>query len=301
MTQLSLLTVPADAWMVALVETSLRISVVLLAAGGIAMVLRRSSANLRHLVWALALAGALLVPVGASYLPAVNLPVRLPWLALGGVAAADRAQRVWEISSAMSAGVTLGDTEDAEGLPVRPAGVVTPPNASAASGRALPSVAGAASPGSGVPQPDSRRTAVVPSWSQLLAGGVDRRCRGPAPQNRSRYGGDTATGPSRRAATGQRVAETRRRAGPSDRVDPTGAGAEQHPDGGTDDLGLAPPGRAGARDGRRLVGRPEAGGVAARVEPREAARLRVAARGAGRLCRLLVQPACLAWRPCVAD
>ena len=170
MTQLSLLTVPADAWMVALVETSLRISVVLLAAGGIAMVLRRSSANLRHLVWALALAGALLVPVGASYLPAVNLPVRLPWLALGGVAAADRAQRVWEISSAMSAGVTLGDTEDAEGLPVRPAGVVTPPNASAASGRALPSVAGAASPGSGVPQPDSRRTAVVPSWSQLLAG-----------------------------------------------------------------------------------------------------------------------------------
>jgi len=144
--------------MVALVETSLRISVVLLAAGGLAMVLRRSSANLRHLVWALALAGALLLPVGASYLPAVDLPVRLPWLALGGVADADRAQSVWEISSAMSAGVTLGDTEDADGLTVRPAGVVTSPNASAAS------------PGSGVPQPDSRRTAVVPSWPQLLAG-----------------------------------------------------------------------------------------------------------------------------------
>ena len=86
MNQLSLLRVPADAWLVALVDTSLRLSVILLVAGIIAMVLRRSSANLRHLVWALALAGALILPVGASYLPTFSLPVPRPLLSFARVA-----------------------------------------------------------------------------------------------------------------------------------------------------------------------------------------------------------------------
>ena len=49
MTQLNFLTVSADTWLLVLVETSLRLSVILLVAGVIAMVLRRSAANLRHL------------------------------------------------------------------------------------------------------------------------------------------------------------------------------------------------------------------------------------------------------------
>ena len=56
-------------------EATLRTSAVLLVSGAIAFGLRGGPATLRHLVWALALVGVLLAPVGATYLSAIDLPV----------------------------------------------------------------------------------------------------------------------------------------------------------------------------------------------------------------------------------
>ena len=149
MNQLNVLTMPADAWLEALVETSLRLSLVLLAAGGIAIVLRRSSANLRHLVWALALAGGLLLPLGASYLPAVNLPLPAPLL---GLAASDIAVDERLADSPVSTPVGAGAEEDAAGPATRPL------------------VAAATRSGSGIDQTARLHPRVAPSWPQLLAG-----------------------------------------------------------------------------------------------------------------------------------
>ena len=113
MNQLSFLAVPVDTWLVALVETSLRLSVILVVAGAIAMVLRRSSANLRHLVWAFALGGALVLPIGASYLPALNLPMPTPFVELAWSADAAVAERLSQ---------TRISAESATGLPVRVVG-----------------------------------------------------------------------------------------------------------------------------------------------------------------------------------
>ena len=75
MDQINLLTISADTWLRAMAETTLRTSVIVLVAGGVALGLRRGPATLRHLVWALALAGVLLAPVTGTYLPAVDLPL----------------------------------------------------------------------------------------------------------------------------------------------------------------------------------------------------------------------------------
>lgn len=64
----------ATAWVLALAETTLRTSLILLVSGAIALGLRGGPAALRHLVWAVALAGVLLAPLGATYLPAIGLP-----------------------------------------------------------------------------------------------------------------------------------------------------------------------------------------------------------------------------------
>ena len=75
MDQITLLTVSADTWLTAMAETTLRTSVMLLVSGGVALGLRRGAATLRHLVWALALAGVLLAPLSAAYLPGIEISV----------------------------------------------------------------------------------------------------------------------------------------------------------------------------------------------------------------------------------
>ncbi len=75
MDQINLFTISADTWLTAMAETTLRTSVIVLVAGCLAVGLRRGPATLRHLVWALALAGVLLAPVTGTYLPAIDLPL----------------------------------------------------------------------------------------------------------------------------------------------------------------------------------------------------------------------------------
>ena len=176
MNQFSLLTGPADAWLVALVDTSLRLSVILLVAGAIATVLRRSSANLRHLVWALALAGALMLPLGASYLPALSLPVPRPLLAFArGAADAPGAGRLSEAPMPAESprgrrvGVVVEDVEDAD-LTAGSAGVMTQTVAPAVSDVARPPVVVPMPPEPGADQPAPSRTGVVRSWPQLVVG-----------------------------------------------------------------------------------------------------------------------------------
>ena len=72
---LTVLTGSPEAWLAALGDTTLRVTVVLLLAALIVIALRRSAANLRHLVWAVALGGALVLPVAAGMLPDVVVPV----------------------------------------------------------------------------------------------------------------------------------------------------------------------------------------------------------------------------------
>jgi beta-lactamase regulating signal transducer with metallopeptidase domain len=63
------------AWLDALLPAALRGSVLLLAAGAATLLLRRASAAARHLVWALAFAGLLALPVLPALLPALEVPL----------------------------------------------------------------------------------------------------------------------------------------------------------------------------------------------------------------------------------
>ncbi len=159
---------PADTWLAALVETSIRLSVLLLVAGAIALVLRRSSANLRHLVWALALAGALMLPLGASYLPTLSLPVPRSLLAFARVAETAVAVPRSETPMSVPSGVSLReDTDDTDRPAAVPARASTQPIASAASDAAGPPVVVPMPPGDHVAP---TRNVAAPSWPQLLTG-----------------------------------------------------------------------------------------------------------------------------------
>ena len=166
MEQLTFLTGPADTWVAALVDTSLRLSVILLVAGAIAMVLRRSAANLRHLVWALALGGALMLPVAASYLPTLSLPVprMLQVFARSAADAAVAGRRSdtsipaesravqADVPTAMSAGVTPRTVAPALPDVARLPGVVLP------------------SSGPGADHAAPSRSGLAWSWQQLVVG-----------------------------------------------------------------------------------------------------------------------------------
>jgi HEAT repeat protein/beta-lactamase regulating signal transducer with metallopeptidase domain len=105
MDQIYSLAVSATAWLPALAEATLRTSGILLVSAAIAFALRGGPATLRHLVWALALVGVLLAPVGGPYLPAIDLPV--PSLSPALTAAAE--------SGLWSSGVSMRDRSPGPG------------------------------------------------------------------------------------------------------------------------------------------------------------------------------------------
>ncbi|HSS49336.1 MAG TPA: hypothetical protein VLX28_10350, partial [Thermoanaerobaculia bacterium] len=64
-----------DLWLAALLDASLKGLVLCLAAAAAALAMRRSSAAARHLVWRLAMAGLLALPVLAPLLPSWRVPL----------------------------------------------------------------------------------------------------------------------------------------------------------------------------------------------------------------------------------
>jgi TonB family protein len=56
-------------------ECAWKVTVILLAAGGLSILLRRAAASIRHLVWTCAIAGALLIPIGSTTLPRWTVPL----------------------------------------------------------------------------------------------------------------------------------------------------------------------------------------------------------------------------------
>src|SRR5262249_27358809 len=73
-TLLSLMTASDTVWVAAL-DTMIKVTLLLAAAGAGAVALGRSSAALRHLVWTLALTGALVLPMLSITLPKWQLPL----------------------------------------------------------------------------------------------------------------------------------------------------------------------------------------------------------------------------------
>ncbi|MBL8914281.1 MAG: M56 family metallopeptidase [Archangium sp.] len=65
----------APSWLLALVDTASRVTLILFAAGAVALVLNRAAANVRHFVWQLAIVACLLVPVATLVLPRFELKV----------------------------------------------------------------------------------------------------------------------------------------------------------------------------------------------------------------------------------
>ncbi len=66
---------PALAWMTILLDASIKGAVILLIAGALSGLLRRTSAAARHLVWLLAVVSLIALPVLSLALPAWRLPI----------------------------------------------------------------------------------------------------------------------------------------------------------------------------------------------------------------------------------
>ena len=132
MDQINLLTISADTWLRAMAETTLRTSVIVLMAGGVAFGLRRGPATLRHLVWALALAGVLLAPVTGTYLPAIDLP--LPSFSSRSAEPSDNATVVHgsrEVQRPDPGRAAPRVTQSAHGAAQTPTGILEPASGSA--------------------------------------------------------------------------------------------------------------------------------------------------------------------------
>jgi HEAT repeat protein/beta-lactamase regulating signal transducer with metallopeptidase domain len=167
MDQIYSLAVSATAWLPAMAEATLRTSGILLVSAAIAFALRGGPATLRHLVWALALVGVLLAPVGGTYLPAIDLPV--PSLSPALTAAAD--------SGLWSPGVSMPDRSQGPGstrlftdVPVFDAATAPTPTMKTAATATVTDVdaAGPASPVGVTSVP--RRLTSVQSWSFAALG-----------------------------------------------------------------------------------------------------------------------------------
>lgn len=65
----------APSWLLALVDTASRVTLILFAAGAVALVFARAAANVRHFVWQLAIVACLLVPVATLVLPRFEVKV----------------------------------------------------------------------------------------------------------------------------------------------------------------------------------------------------------------------------------
>ncbi len=65
----------APAWLLDVLDTSVRVTLLLVAAGVTALVMRRAPAQARHQLWALALGATLILPLAALVLPAWHLRV----------------------------------------------------------------------------------------------------------------------------------------------------------------------------------------------------------------------------------
>ena len=63
----------APAWLLDVLDTSVRVTLLLVAAGVTALVMRRAPAQARHQLWALALGATLILPLAALVLPAWHL------------------------------------------------------------------------------------------------------------------------------------------------------------------------------------------------------------------------------------
>src|SRR6266542_1746426 len=68
-----------EAVLPALADAAIKGAVVLAAAGLLVLALRRASAAARHLVWCLALAAVVALPVLSAVLPGWSLPLGAPW------------------------------------------------------------------------------------------------------------------------------------------------------------------------------------------------------------------------------
>ena len=66
-------------WIAALADGAVRATALLGIAAALAALAGRRSAALRHFVWALALAGVLVLPLAGAALPGVPVPISMPW------------------------------------------------------------------------------------------------------------------------------------------------------------------------------------------------------------------------------
>lgn len=82
-------------------------TLVVLAAGLAAMLLRRQSASLRHLVWAAGLIGAMAVPLSSWILPALELPVILPEAPWSAWKPGEAAVGLWLAGAALGVAILL--------------------------------------------------------------------------------------------------------------------------------------------------------------------------------------------------
>ncbi len=152
------------AWLVFLADVSVKASVLLLAAGGAALMLRDAAAALRHFVWALALGSVLALPLLSLVLPEWRVPVR-SIIPEGRVVEEGSAPSMVAALAAKAPGATapqvavIPQTAEAR-LATSPTAGVTPPN------RGLSTSAAATPPRSGfaVPILDGSTWAMLIWW-----------------------------------------------------------------------------------------------------------------------------------------
>ena len=151
-------------WISTLADAAVRATALLGIAAAIAAIAGRRSAALRHFVWALALAGVLLLPLAGAVLPEVPVPMPMRWTAAGGQPAAAAgagpagAEPRHDARAPLVAGRAAGPAAGA----TRDSGPATAPPAVARPGSAGIGAAESASPDPATPP--------AASWSSVLLG-----------------------------------------------------------------------------------------------------------------------------------